>query len=411
MPEGAPAADLSIDVHYPASDYLRLLRRRHSHPPQYVASQSSVGDWPGREPDIVCRVKLNMLRRLKSRLLRATRATGFNRSLSNSEWRRNRLLILCYHGLSQDDEHEWNPGFFMSPQTFERRLEVLREGNYSVLPLSEAVDRLTKSTLPPRSVVLTFDDGMSNFQTVALPILRKFGYPATVYLRTDYCDYQRPVFHTVCPYILWKQRHSVVPANPKLGWTEAQDLRTQEGRERAWSSIRRMEEEEKLSDEGRDAVLTELARHTGLDYAAFLESRILHIMSPADISAIAQEGVDVQLHTHRHRLITTLGQGQELRTEIEENRKRILQLTGRNPVHLCYPSGKYSTESLPALRRLGIATATTCEPDLAARSSNLLLLPRYVDTQAQTLDSFDAWLSGVGSLLVRLGLSSYRSSN
>ncbi len=346
-----------------------------------------------------------MMKFLKAQLLCATRATRLNRSLSNSGWRRDRLLILCYHGLSQDDEHEWNPGLFMSPQTFESRLELLKEGNYSVLSLSEAVSRLAESTLPPKSVVLTFDDGMANFRIVALPILRKYGYPATVYLRTDYCYYQRPVFHPVCPYLLWKQRHSIVPANPQLGWVDAQDLRTQEGRASAWSSIRRVEEGGHLSDEERDAMLAGLARHIGIDYGAFLESRILQIMSPEEVSAIAQEGVDVQLHTHRHRLVTTLGHGEDLRTEIEENRKRIAEFTGRTPVHFCYPSGKYNSECLPALRRLGIETATTCVPDLAAKSSNPLLLPRYVDTEVQTQDSFDAWLSGVGSLLVRLRLT------
>ena len=348
---------------------------------------------------------------MKSQLLRATRALGLNRSLSTSEWRRNKLLILCYHGISQDDEDEWNPGLFMSPATFERRLEILNEGGYRVLALSEAVDRLVKSNLPPKSVVLTFDDGMANFRTVALPILRKYGYPATVYLRTDYCYYQRPVFHPVCPYLLWKQRHSIAPANSKLGWLEAQDLRTQEGRARAWSRIQRIEGTGQRTDEDRDVVLKELALNIGIDYEAFLGSRILQIMSPAEVSATAEEGVDIQLHTHHHRLITTIDQDHELRAEIEENRTRIFQLTGRNPVHFCYPVGKYSPKYLPALRQLGIATATTCEADLAVRSSNPLLLPRYVDTEAQTMDSFEAWLSGVGSLLVRFRSSRNRHSN
>jgi polysaccharide deacetylase len=142
-----------------------------------------------------------MLRALKLQVLRATRATGLNRKLSETEWRRNQLLILCYHGISQDDEHEWNPGLFMRPQLFKSRLEILKQGSYRVLSLSEGLDRLAKSSLPPRSVVLTFDDGMVNFRSHALPILRKYDYPATVYLRTDYCDYRRPVFPPVCPYM------------------------------------------------------------------------------------------------------------------------------------------------------------------------------------------------------------------
>jgi peptidoglycan/xylan/chitin deacetylase (PgdA/CDA1 family) len=320
-------------------------------------------------------------------------------------------LILCYHGISQDDEHEWNPELFMAPQTFERRLEILQSASYCVLPLAEALDLVAKADLPPRSVVLTFDDGMTNFRSHALPILRKFGYPATVYLRTDYCGYRRPVFPPVCPYMLWKKRDRIVPANPELGWLQAQDLRTEEGQSRAWSSIRRIHQGSELSADEHDAIVAKLAHHVGIDYLAFVDSRVMQIMSPEDVRAISQEGIDVQLHTHSHRLITTLGNREELHTEIEENRTRIFQLTGLNPVHLCYPNGKYSIASLPALRQLGIVTATTCEPDLVARHSNPLLLPRYVDTGIQTESEFEAWLSGVGSVLMRLRVSRSRNGN
>lgn len=347
-----------------------------------------------------------MWRALKSRILEATRATGFTQRLSSSEWRRKRLLILCYHGFSQDDEHKWNPGLCMSPRTFEGRLAILQEGNYRVLSLTEAIDRLAKSSLPPKSVVLTFDDGVANFRSIALPLLRKYGYPATVYLRTDYCYYQRPVFHPVGPYLLWKRRDRIVSANPLLGWREEQDLRTQEGRASAWARMLRHAEGRQLDDEGRDCLLAQLAHHIGFDFDAFVASRILQIMSPAEVSAIAQEGIDVQLHTHRHRLIPSLDPG-ELREEIEENRKGIAELTGQYPVHLCYPSGKYNLAYLQPLRQLGIATATTCEPDLVCATSDPLLLPRYVDTEVQSQDAFEGWLSGVLGLLGTLRRRKY----
>jgi hypothetical protein len=145
-----------------------------------------------------------------------------------------------------------------------------------------------------------------------------------------------------------------------------------------------------------------VARHIGINYQAFLDDGILQIMSPEEVSAVAQEGIDIQLHTHSHQLIGKLGRSGELQKDIEENRRRIIELTGCTPVHFCYPSGKYSVEYLPALRELGIATATTCEPALATRTSNQLLLPRYVDTDARTQSEFESWLSGVGSLLMQL---------
>ena len=48
-----------------------------------------------------------MLRYAKMGLLHLAERSGVSRLLSQSAWRRQRLLILCYHGVSTYDEHEW----------------------------------------------------------------------------------------------------------------------------------------------------------------------------------------------------------------------------------------------------------------------------------------------------------------
>src|SRR5437667_12551951 len=103
--------------------------------------------------------------------LASFRAVGGFRQTAESEWRRRRLLILCYHGVALQDEHEWDPGLFMTPAFLRRRFEILRDRRYMVLPLGEAVRNLRRGTLPPRSVVLTFDDGFHNFYPAAVPML------------------------------------------------------------------------------------------------------------------------------------------------------------------------------------------------------------------------------------------------
>src|SRR5688572_28900359 len=96
----------------------------------------------------------------------------------------------------------------MSAACLESRLRMLRDGGYNVLALGAAVDALSRGTLPPRSVVLTFDDGMYDFRVNAAPLLQRYGFPATVYLTTYYSDYQRPIFDVFCSYVLWKGRKS-----------------------------------------------------------------------------------------------------------------------------------------------------------------------------------------------------------
>jgi len=99
-----------------------------------------------------------MRKQIRRAILHVLRNAGVFRLLRDSEWRRQRLLILCYHGISLEDEHQWRPGLYMAPSILEQRLELLREGDYNVLPLSEGLKSLYAGELPPRSVSITFDD-------------------------------------------------------------------------------------------------------------------------------------------------------------------------------------------------------------------------------------------------------------
>jgi len=112
--------------------------------------------------------------------------------------------------VSLQDEHEWNPELFVTPAFLRRRFEILRDTRYVVLPLGEAVGSLRRGTLPPRSVVLTFNDGLHNFFATAVPMLEEFGYPATNYMSSYYCVHQRPVMSLTLPYLLWRARGRVL---------------------------------------------------------------------------------------------------------------------------------------------------------------------------------------------------------
>ena len=137
-------------------------------------------------------------------LTTTAKATGLLSHFGSSPWRTQRLLILCYHGISFHDEHLWNPGLYMDRETFRARMQLLRASQCHVLPLQEALAALERGSLPPRSVVLTFDDGSYDLYALGAPVLREFGFPATIYLTTYYCQRQLPVFNTICAYLLWK---------------------------------------------------------------------------------------------------------------------------------------------------------------------------------------------------------------
>lgn len=327
---------------------------------------------------------------IKKAGLRWMRGSGLFTLAANSKARRERLLILCYHGISLRDEHRWRDLLYISPEQFRQRLAILKSIQASVLTLGDAMDRLRRRSLPPRSVVITFDDGFYDFYRHAAPALAAFGYPSTLYLTTHYCTRRAPIFHLMLSYLLWKcgresielepyglngplptrtfdERHAIVDA--LVAWADARDLTTLE----------------------RDDIARSVAERVGIDYDELLKSRMLQLMTPAEVEQISKDGVDIELHTHRHR--TPMDRGLFLR-EITDNRALIREFTGRETKHFCYPSGVYASEFLPWLTEAGVESATTCEVALAKPDSEPLLLPRFLDDSRVDALDFESWVCG-----------------
>ncbi len=338
-----------------------------------------------------------MRKLVKRSALALLKSAGLFRAFEASGWRRGGVAILCYHGISLADEHEWDPSLYMSPADFEHRLEILKKRRYSVLPLGEAIERVYARDLPPRSVAITFDDGAYDFYRRAWPLLRAYNFPATVYLTTYYSAYNRPVFNTTASYLLWKARGRVLDG-AKLGLAKSLDMRTDASRRNAWWGLLAEADSSGLSAAQKDEFLAALATAAGVDYCDLLRKRLLHIMTPAEVSELAAAGCDFQLHTHRHR--TPLDRDLFLR-EIRDNRERVEAATGAPATHFCYPCGVHRPEFLPWLAGERVVSATTCEPALARSASNRLLLPRFVDHANLSPIEFEAGISGFSLALRR----------
>jgi peptidoglycan/xylan/chitin deacetylase (PgdA/CDA1 family) len=338
------------------------------------------------------------LRALRSASFGALKTCGISAAVAASKWRRDRLLILCYHGISIADEDRWLPRTYMPQAALRARFQLIKDFGCSVLALSEAVERLYSGSLPPQAVAITFDDGGLDFYLRAMPVIREFGFSATVYQTTYYSDFPRPIFNLACSYMLWKSRDRALAPDPALGISEACVLETEQSRQSALKHILLFAEKEKLSGAAKDQLARRLAVALGFDYDAFCASRLLQQMVPAEIAELSAAGIDFQLHTHRHR---TPDDEQLFRAEIRDNRRRLREITGRDAAHFCYPSGVYQLKNLPWLAAEEVRSATTCEPYLASRTSQPLLLPRFVDTTAKSQLEFESWLSGLGSLMAR----------
>jgi peptidoglycan/xylan/chitin deacetylase (PgdA/CDA1 family) len=147
-----------------------------------------------------------------------------------------------------------------------------------------------------------------------------------------------------------------------------------------------------------DGLARAVAQRLSFDYEQFASMRMLTLLAPHEVIQLAADGVDFQLHTHRHR---SPDDAALLTREIRENRERVERMTGRPATHFCWPSGVYWRTQLATLAAESVVTATTCEPGFARADSEPLLLPRFVDTSFVSDNAFASWLEGTAALGAR----------
>ena len=303
---------------------------------------------------------------------------------------RRAVRILCYHGFTNGDLLDFRPGLFISPSTFEKRLRFLATHGYPVLSLQGALAGLSGGDLPDHATVITVDDVFEGVLKHALPLLRSFGMPATLYVTTYYSVKRQPVFRLVVRYMFWKSQ--VMGARIEFGASETTEFLRADSA--AW---RRAEERaitfgESLDSEPRRVAFAEqLGALLGVDYETIARNMELNVVTPEEIRELAGEGIDVQLHTHRHRL----PERQDLvEREIADNRGVLEPLVGSRLTHLCYPSGIWSPMVWPWLEQCGITSATTCDPGLNRPSTPRLALKRILDSEELSQTRFEAEMSG-----------------
>jgi peptidoglycan/xylan/chitin deacetylase (PgdA/CDA1 family) len=131
------------------------------------------------------------------------------------------IPILMYHSIAERAAPRFRQ-FVVPPAEFADQMAVLCDEGYSALTTTQLVDHLVMGEpLPPKPVVVTFDDGFADFSSAAMPILDRYGVTATLYVATDYLDgTSRWLAHegeADRPMLSWAELADVAAAGIEIG--------------------------------------------------------------------------------------------------------------------------------------------------------------------------------------------------
>lgn len=307
---------------------------------------------------------------MKQAVLSAARGAGLFALARRASAKR--LRILCYHGLWTTPGFQYGDRLFMPPAQFEARMARLKRSGYPVLALDAAVTALAAGDLPDNAVVVTIDDGWASTHSHMVPALEALGLPSTVYVTSWYVGRDLPVVNKAVDYLHARAGRPAIEVAARAATIDS------------------------LSVGDRAGALRDLSMSLGIPLD-WWETRQFHSMTAAEVADCVRRGMDVQLHTHRHRAAPG-----QLAAELDENRARLADWTGLPPGHFdhfCYPSGEYEPEAEPILAAQRVRSATLVEQGTNAPGANPYRLRRFLDGRSVSEAEFDAYLSGALDLV------------
>jgi peptidoglycan/xylan/chitin deacetylase (PgdA/CDA1 family) len=282
--------------------------------------------------------------------------------------------VLMYHRIANpDDAPSLYPGLISAtPAEFEGQMVALRE-KHRVISSPELLEALAHGrALPPRAVLLTFDDAYRDFLDHAWPILKRLDLPATMFVATGFPDAQNVEFW-------WDRLHRAICSADAPGdllsiggMRPRPRISTREAYRRLRRRLRALPHDQAL--ELVEAVCAEVDVPVGRS----------SVLGWGELRALASQGLTLGAHTRTHPLLHRIPRD-EMRAEIEAARQDLRRELGDTPPVFAYPGGACPDEAVEILRREGFAAAFTTRRGVAdLRSHHPLLFPRIPVTQSIT---------------------------
>ncbi|WP_293264273.1 polysaccharide deacetylase family protein [Neptunomonas sp.] len=275
------------------------------------------------------------------------------------------LSILIYHRVLPKYD-------FMRPseptvEEFDWQMSIISR-YFNPLSLADALELMNRGELPENAICVTFDDGYADNESCALPILKKWHIPATVFISTGFINGGRMWNDTVVETLKGIDKHLDLQ---KLGLGEY-TLHDQESKKIAAQEI-----------------LTEI-KHREIESRAeaveFIESLAEHtlprdlMLTDQQIKNLSDAGVEIGGHTVSHPILAKLDNAQA-KQEIFDGKKCLENIINKKIKYFAYPNGKlghdYLENQIRIVKEAGFEAAVSTTWGVSTRNSDCYQLARF----------------------------------
>lgn len=298
---------------------------------------------------------------------------------------RDKALVLMYHRFTADDGAPYETANdttanyttanytsgAIGARAFRRHLAYLTK-HYRVVPLSQLAAYLRRGErLPTGLAAITIDDGYADAYTVALPLLKEYSVPATLFVVTDFIDGNAWVWTDKMRFLTSQSRERWL----EIGFDDAMvrlELGDVASRQRAASYVNRLLKTR--TDEVKEQLLRQIAASLDVELPAAPPAAFAPL-SWDEVQTLDAAGVEIGSHTVTHPILTQVTK-ERLRYEIHVSKARLQARLGRAVDLFCYPNGDYHNDAVREVERAGYACAVTTDYGFNEATQSVLQLRR-----------------------------------
>jgi peptidoglycan/xylan/chitin deacetylase (PgdA/CDA1 family) len=290
--------------------------------------------------------------------------------------------VVAYHDVTQTP---FAPSMHISVHTLAEQLAFLASARYRIIPLSELIERRRSRRSVRRCVALTFDDAYHGVLEFALPLLQRFGVPATVFVATAYARRGARYWWDRLTWVLERADPGVVAQvlARASGLSDASPHETRAGL--IASSAGRLSAD-------AEAAITDVERTVGVVPERPLSESELGELARTDL-------IEFGCHTESHPALPALPPDAQ-RREISSSHAWLAERLPRVRSFLAYPYGLYDRTTVQAARDVGMTAAFSIEGRAAGPRFDLYACPRIGIAEVNSLHSVALRLSWLTRPLV-----------
>lgn len=287
------------------------------------------------------------------------RTIEFNLEVSTDRY----VNVLLYHRVCEMKNDIWN--IAVTPDEFEKQMLYIKN-NYKILKFED-----DWSNVKDKAVVITFDDGYLDNYLYAVPILKKYNIPATIFVSTDNIGTNNEFW--------WDELESIFLDNDRLP-----DSLIYEGRE---YSLKTVEEKKSccrsfrlsmmdMNADSRQKQIERLRKSISVSNKQRIEYRTMNEEELCEISNIGC--ITIGAHTKSHCRLSSLDE-LGMHDEIMGSKIRLENILGKKVTTFSYPFGNdkdYTDATIREVEKCGFEKAAAVKGGLYLSGENRYEIPR-----------------------------------